>query len=113
MSKEKKEKTPKKDKKEKTPKKDKRESDDSGDEGGSDEGKLRPTAPIAKPLADLKTTKKILKVVKKGTCVTMAWIDGGGCGWIRWRDARRGGAGNAFDAGRGRELRSEAKGTRD
>ena len=92
MSKEKKEKTPKKDKKEKTPKKDKRESDDSGDEGGSDEGKLRPTAPIAKPLADLKTTKKILKVVKKGTCVTMTWIDGGGGGWIRWRDAGRGGA---------------------
>ena len=112
MSKEKKEKTPKKDKKEKTPKKDKRESDDSGDEGGSDEGKLRPTAPIAKPLADLKTTKKILKVVKKGTCVTMTWIDGGGCGWIRWRDARRGRTCIQRRA-RARIARSEEKGTRD
>jgi hypothetical protein len=60
-----KEKTPKKDKKEKTPKKDKSASPggDSEDEG---DGALRPTAPIATPLADLKTTKKILKVVKKG-----------------------------------------------
>ena len=55
----------KKDKKEKTPKKDKSASPggDSEDEG---DGALRPTAPIATPLADLKTTKKILKVVKKG-----------------------------------------------
>ena len=60
-----KEKTPKKDKREKTPKKDKSASPggDSEDEG---DGALRPTAPIATPLADLKTTKKILKVVKKG-----------------------------------------------
>jgi hypothetical protein len=97
MSKEKKEKTPKKDKKEKTPKKDKRDSDDSGDEGGSDEGKLRPAAPIAKPLADLKTTKKILKVVKKGTCVTISIIHRGADGLIRRRDARRG---RAFIGGR-------------
>ena len=111
MSKEKKEKTPKKDKKEKTPKKDKRESDDSGDEGGSDEGKLRPTAPIAKPLADLKTTKKILKVVKKGTCVTTARVDDGYCGRIRWRDARRGGA-RIQRRARAR-IASEEEGTRD
>ena len=66
------EKTPKKDKREKTPKKEKRdareEDDDSDGPGG---GAMRPTAAIARPLADAKTTKKILKTVKKGACARM------------------------------------------
>lgn len=60
------EKTPKKEKREKTPKKEKRDDDGEDDSDGNGGGALRPTAPIARPLADLKTTKKILKVVKKG-----------------------------------------------
>ena len=51
---------------EKTPKKEKRDDDGEDDSDGNGGGALRPTAPIARPLADLKTTKKILKVVKKG-----------------------------------------------
>ena len=60
------EKTPKKDKREKTPKKD--DDDDSDGPGG---GAMRPTAAIARPLADAKTTKKILKTVKRGACARM------------------------------------------
>ena len=63
------------------PRKDKSASPggDSEDEG---DGALRPTAPIATPLADLKTTKKILKVVKKGARDANARRE-------RERDARR------------------------
>jgi hypothetical protein len=62
------EKTPKKDKREKTPKKDKRDAhgEDDDDSDGPGGGAMRPTAAIARPLADAKTTKKILKTVKKG-----------------------------------------------
>lgn len=60
------EKTPKRDKREKTPKKD--DDDDSDGPGG---GAMRPTAAIARPLADAKTTKKILKTVKRGACARM------------------------------------------
>ena len=48
------EKTPKRDKREKTPKKD--DDDDSDGPGG---GAMRPTAAIARPLADAKTTKHL------------------------------------------------------
>jgi len=58
--------TPKKAKKEKTPKKDRADRDSDGD--SDDEGNPRAVSAIAKPLADSKTTKKILKTVKKGTC---------------------------------------------
>lgn len=51
----------KKEKKDKTPSKTKEDSD-----GG--DGELRPVCAIAKPLADIGFHKKILKVVKKGTC---------------------------------------------
>ena len=70
--KDKKEKTPKKDK-EKTPKKASTPGGEGSDSGG---GELRAVCAIATPLADLNTTKKILKVVKKGTrvcaCVRVA-----------------------------------------
>ena len=61
--KDKKDKTPKKDK-EKTPKKASSPGGEGSDSGG---GELRAVCAIATPLADLNTTKKILKVVKKGT----------------------------------------------
>ncbi len=62
------EKTPKRDKREKTPKKEKRDArgEDDDDSDGPGGGAMRPTAAIARPLADAKTTKKILKTVKKG-----------------------------------------------
>ena len=61
-------KTPKKEKKEKTPKKDKADRDSGEDSDGGEDGVQRPVSAIARPLADLKTTKKILKTVKKGAC---------------------------------------------
>jgi hypothetical protein len=63
--KDKKDKTPKKDK-EKTPKKASTPDGEGSDSGG---GETRAVCAIATPLADLNTTKKILKVVKKGTRV--------------------------------------------
>ena len=67
------EKTPKKDKREKTPKKEKRDAreEDDDDSDGPGGGAMRPTAAIARPLADAKTTKKILKTVKRGACARM------------------------------------------
>ena len=59
---------------EKTPKKEKRDArgdDDDDDSDGPGGGAMRPTAAIARPLADAKTTKKILKTVKKGACARM------------------------------------------
>ena len=57
----------KKDKGEKTPKKEKTSKKKGDDEEDEDGGELRPVCAIAKPLADIKFHKKILKVVKKGT----------------------------------------------
>jgi|TARA_B110000967_G_scaffold204734_1_gene247801 hypothetical protein len=54
----------KKEKKEKTPSKTKEDASDGGD------GELRPVCAIAKPLADIGFHKKILKVVKKGACLS-------------------------------------------
>ena len=73
--KDKKEKTPKKDK-EKTPKKASTPGGEGSDSGG---GELRAVCAIATPLADLNTTKKILKVVKKGMCVYVCACTRGTC----------------------------------
>ena len=46
----------------------KREEEEDADDGAEEEGAPVLVAPIAVPLADAKTAKKVLKVVKRGTC---------------------------------------------